>query len=82
MQKGATVKTKMTPEQVRAATPATEEWVQHALKVLGSKGLDSENNSYAYCLRMYELQFPVLAGVLIRLFARPPQMPWWSRYRV
>lgn len=73
------MKKKMTPDEIRAATPATEEWVRHALKVVGGPALDSGNNEYAYCLRCFELHFPILAGFVIRLFARPPQMPWWAR---
>lgn len=67
---------KMTPEQLRKATPATEQWVQDALKMIGQPALNADNNTYAYMLRRYELAFPRLARMLIPLFAKTPKMPW------
>jgi hypothetical protein len=68
----------MTAAQTRAATPATEKWVQDALKMLGEPGLDSGNNEYAYTLRCFELRFPLIARLTIPLFARAPTAPWWK----
>lgn len=72
------MKKKMTAEQIRKATPATEKWVQDALKMLGQLGLDADNNQYAYCLRCFELRFPRIAGFVIPLFAKAPTAPWWK----
>jgi hypothetical protein len=72
----------LTAEQIRAKTPATEKWVQDALKYIGEPALDSVNNAYAYNLRALELAHPVIAGFLIPLFARSPQWPWWKSRHV
>jgi hypothetical protein len=58
-------------------TPATDRWVKDALEMLGEPGLDSANNYYAYRLRQFETTLPLLAGVLIPLFAREPRKPWY-----
>lgn len=71
-------KRKMTPEQIRKATPATEKWVQAALKRTGLPGLWSEANEYAYTLRCFELRFPRIAGFVIPLFAKQIAPPWWQ----
>ena len=62
----------------RKMTPATDVWVKNALAELGEIGLDSVNNRYAFELRQFETRFPVLAGHLIPLFAREPELPWYS----
>lgn len=68
----------MTPEQIRKATPATEAWVQEALKRVGVPGLWAEANEYAYSLRTFELAFPRIARIVIPLFARKAAPPWWQ----
>jgi hypothetical protein len=69
---------RMTPAEIRAYTPATEQWVRDALKLIGQPALDSVNNRYAYSLRSFELRFPLIANLTIPIFARAPSMPWWG----
>jgi hypothetical protein len=59
-------------------TPATDRWVKDALEVLGEPALYSANNVYAYRLRQFETTLPILAGVMIPLFANPPKKPWYK----
>lgn len=73
------VKKQLSTEQIRKRTPATERWVNDALRMTGAHALDSVNNAYAYMLRCFELRFPKWAGILIPLFSRHPHMPWWAR---
>lgn len=73
---------KLTAEQIRERTPATERWIKTALDFIGEPALDSDNNYYAYMLREFELAFPTFAAVMIPLFAKKPTYPWWKKTRV